>query len=333
MKRKILALIIALLFGGLLTACTDTTTQHDIYVTVYPLQYAAERILEDTGLSVGIVPGVTSHSSSVDWSPKEIIAMTKASYLFYVGANYDQYIDLQINSIFANKDVELVKLENETGYIEFILGEVPDHNHDEDDETTTTTTEPETSPLGYDPHFWISPLKVQQASALIYDKLVLKYPEHETLMLENYNELVSDLTEISADLQTVIDAATIPVMTSTNIYGYLKDDYGFNYIPISPGYHEETEQFTTQEKEAIVKKATDHDIRHIIYEKNITSPLSNAVFTALEEYYGAGSVTKLEYDILQTITDHDRSLGKDYISVMYENLELIKQATGYEEGQ
>jgi hypothetical protein len=54
--------------------------------------------------------------------------MTEAKYLFYVGANYDYYIDYQIDSIFANKDVELVKVELETDYIEFIPGIL--HEHD-----------------------------------------------------------------------------------------------------------------------------------------------------------------------------------------------------------
>jgi len=317
-----------MLSASISISCTDTTIAHDIYVTVYPVQFVAESILEGTPLTVGIVPGVTSHSSSVDWSPKEIIAMTKASYLFYVGANYDQYIDLQINSIFANKDVELVKIEEQTHYIEFILGVVHEHN----DDTVTTTEENATSPLGYDPHFWISPLKVQQVSALVYDKLALRYPEYVTTMLANYQALIGNLQALSADFQEVIEAAAKPLLTSTNIYGYLKSDYGLEYISISPGYHEETEQFTTQEKEEIVTEAALHDIHHVIYEKNITSPLSNAVFTALQEYYGTAPI-KLEYNVLQALSDIDKSEGKDYISEMYLNLEVIKQATDYYLGQ
>jgi len=255
--------------------------------------------------------------------------MTKASYLFYVGANYDQYIDLQINSIFANQDVELVKIQDQPGYIQFNLGEIHEHT---DSETPVTTSPTDTSPLGYDPHFWISPLKVQQVSALIYDKLVARYPEYATVMLENYQTLVGNLQALSDEFLQVIEVQTKPILTSTNIYGYLKSDYGLEYISISPGYHEETEQFTTQEKEAIVQEAVLHDIHHIIYEKNITSPLSNAVFVALQEYYGEAPV-KLEFDILQTLTDSDKAAGKDYISVMYDNLELIKQATDYNSGQ
>ncbi|MDT8337223.1 MAG: hypothetical protein RQ856_05270, partial [Candidatus Izemoplasmatales bacterium] len=96
MKRVILLIFIVVQFL-VISACSSQTRPHDIYVTVYPLQYVAEEILIDTEYTAGIVPGVTSHESSVDWSPKEIIAMTEATYLFYIGANYDYYIDYQID--------------------------------------------------------------------------------------------------------------------------------------------------------------------------------------------------------------------------------------------
>ena len=322
LKRLISAVVIFILF--IVSSGCTAVEEHNIYVTVYPLQYVAERILKDTPVSVGIVPGVTSHSSSVDWSPKEIIAMTKADILFYVGANYDQYIDLQINKIFINSDVDLVKLQDYPEYIEFILGVVhdPSEEHDHDD-----TTEIQSSPLGVDPHFWISPLRVKQAASLLYLKLSEQYPDHLDTISENYTKLDDDLQSLSDNYDTVLKAATKPTLMSTNIYGYLHADYDFFYKSVSPGYHEEPEQFTTQERDRIVAVALEYSIRHIIYEKNITSPLSAAVFEALAEE-GVNPI-KLEFDILQTLTDKDRKAGKDYISIMNNNLDLLKQATDY----
>jgi len=324
MTKKIILALLVFFTGFTLGACSNETTEYDVYVTVYPMQYVTEEIMASTGLTVGIVPGVTSHSDSVDWSPKEIIAMTKASYLFYVGANYDQYIDLQIESIFKDQSVVLVKLEDETDYIKLISGAY--YSRDEED---YGFSEDESGMLGLDPHFWISPNMMLKASALIYDKLIAAYPGYAETMAGNYALLVERLQSLSDSFQDVIENQTIPILTSTNIYGYLRKDYDLEYIPISPGYHEETEQFTTQEKEDIVNEAVRYDVRYIFYEKNITSPLSNAVYTALAERYGE-SPTKFEFDILQSLTDADRDSGKDYISVMYENLAMIIQGTDYQ---
>ena len=232
--KKLIVLLFVIFPVLLLSACNGGTVAHDIYVTVYPLEYVAERILEDTEYTVGIVPGVTSHESSVDWSPKEIIAMTEATYLFYVGANYDYYIDYQIDSIFSNKEVELVKIED-TDYIEFIPGILHEHNHDDEEESHEVLN---STALGVDPHFWISPLKVLEVSELIYDKLVIAYPEHSDLFESNYASLVNDLTELHEDYLDAISKLTKPVMTSTNLYGYLSHDYDLHFMPISPGYHE-----------------------------------------------------------------------------------------------
>ncbi len=317
--KKILVILISIFIGFSLISCTNHEEAYDVYVTVYPMKFVTERIFEGTGYTVGIVPGVTSHENSVDWSPKEIIAMTEATYLFYVGANYDQYIDYQINSIFTDKDVQLVKVENQTDYIQFIEGVIDNHNEEI----------PNDSSLGTDPHFWVSPLKVIQVTNLIYDKLILKFDDSDFKMRNNYNKLIDDLEILSDAFQEVISHANKIAMTSTNIYGYLRDDYGFNYISISPGYHEETEQFTSQEKEEIVNHAIENNIKYIIYEKYTSSPLSNAVFDELVNLNM--DPVKLEFHILQSLTDEDIANGDDYITVMYDNLELLKLALDYQE--
>lgn len=318
--KKLFTLMMLLIATISMFSCSFEEDKYDIYVTVYPMQYIVEEIFENTGYTVGIVPGVTSHESSVDWSPKEIIAMTEAKLLFYVGANYDYYIDAQITSIFTDKQVELVKVQDETDYIQFIQGEF--HIHEEENDTDVI----DDHSLGIDPHFWISPLRVKQTANLIYDKIIEKFDDPEGIMESNYIDLCERLQDLSDSFLETISAAEKLAMTSTNIYGYLREDYGFEYISISPGYHEETEQFTNQEKEEIVNHALEDNIRYIIYEMYTSSPLSNAVFTELESL--ELDPIKLEFNILQSLTDQDIANGDDYISVMYENLNKLQLALG-----
>lgn len=319
--KKYLTILLVFIAAFTLTSCINTTEYHDVYVTVYPMQYVAEEIFLGTEYTAGIVPGVTSHEGSVDWSPKEIIAMTEANLLFYIGVNYDQYIDNQINSIFVDKDVQLVKVEDESDYIQFIEGEV--HTCESAGEDID-----EDADIGLDPHFWVSPEKIIQIAELMYDYIITEFDDPDNVMQTNYDILITNLQELSDNFLEVISNASDHVMTSTNIYGYLREDYGFEYISISPGYHEEVEQFTSQEQQDIVDEAIEHNIKYIIYEMYSTSPLSNAIFDALEEE-GLEPV-KLEFNILQSLSDDDIEQGSDYISVMYENLELLKIALGYE---
>lgn len=325
--KKILAFLLLLVVAVSAFGCRSDVSD-DVYVTVYPLEYVIDTLFAGTGLTCGMVPGVTSHKDSIDWSPKQIIAMTEARFLVYVGANLDPYIDMQVDSIFQGKDVTLLKLE--TSLPDFFIPGVVDDHHEGD---TTTTEAPVT--LGLDPHFWTSPAKMLEIAAFLYGVLLEAYPEHQQALSENRDVLIASLEDLDAQYDAVINPESKPVMTATNLYGYLEYSYGLFCLPISPGYHEETEQFTTLQKETAVQEAILHDIRCIIYEKNSSSPLSNAVFDALAAYSPDWDPVKLEYNIMHTLSESDRVDGEgnpiNYYTIMLDNLEVLKTATGYSE--
>jgi len=333
MKKGLTALLL-LMIGGLFVGCNDTDSDgYDIYVTVYPIEYLVDSLLEGTDITCGIVPGVSSHQESIDWSPKQIIAMTNAKYLFFVGANLDIYIDKQVNGIFSGKPVTLVKLE--TAIPDLLIPGIIDHHHEE----TETPDEEENHLLGLDPHFWISPLRMIQLVDLLETRLtdpLTGYPNLADEIASNKLSVLAKLNDLNAQYQLVINRESAnAVMTSTNLFGYLEQDYGLKNYPVSPGYHEEADQFTTQQKELAVQQALAHDIRYIIYEKNASSPLSNAVYDALIPISSEWDPLKLEFNIMHSFALSDRVDGegnpRDYYTVMLENLQVLRTATGYTE--
>jgi zinc transport system substrate-binding protein len=318
--KKIIAMAALLLGAASFVSCTASTESYSIYSTIYPLVYVINRLAEGTDVTAGVVPGITSHESTADWSPKEIIAMTNASLIFYVGANLDPYIDNQIDGIFEtlNEEGRLVKMQDEITFIEGLV-----HSHDEAEGDTTTEEEEEVT-LGFDPHFWVSPIRMIEAADVVLEKLSWAYPDDADTFAANCATLIEALESLSQSYSDTIEAGTKIMMTSTNLYGYLAADYGLEILPISPGYHEETEQFTAQQKQEIVDEAILHGIRYILFEKNSSSPLSEAVLAALnsssELTYTVGQV---DYDIMHTVPSTDA----DYIQIMLANLQSIATAT------
>lgn len=316
MKKLLLGLTL-LFFGLSMASCTQAKYDHNIFATVYPVKYVIEELFKDTDLTVGIVPGVSSHNEAVDWSPKEIIAMGNAEYLFYVGANYDTYIDNQIGQIFTNKNVELVKIEN--NLVNYIPGIVHNHeNHDHENELASDA-------LGYDPHFWISPKRMITLTENVYPLLLAKYPDYESTFATNYDTLMANLSTINLAFTNAISKTNKTIMTSTNLYSYLHEDYGLEFIPISPGYHEEAEQFTSAQKQTIVDEAILHHITHIVFERDSSSPLSNAVLSTLNslDY----NVVKLEFIIMDSLRHEDIQNKETYLTLMDKNLTVIHTAT------
>lgn len=280
-----------------------------------------ESLFVDTDLTVGIVPGVTSHEHSAEWSPKQIIAMKDADYLFYIGANYDQYIDKKLN-VFEAADVRLIRIEDQSEYIQYIEGISHTHEHtDHDHEEETTTRESE---LGLDPHFWVSPKRMLDALELLYDTYIDEYTDYNDEITRNYQSLKANLEELHIDYQETISAMNKPALTSTNLYGYLKADYGFSYISISPGYHEEPDNMIADEHAELMHEIEIHNINKIIYEKKRTSPASDYIFSEMAKL--DIEPVKLQFDVLQALSDDDISKGKGYISVMRDNLDVFSEA-------
>ncbi|MFW5889150.1 MAG: metal ABC transporter solute-binding protein, Zn/Mn family [Bacillota bacterium] len=316
--KKILGLIFIIFQVLLISSCSQTAEEHDVYVTVYPMKYITEELFIDTEYTVDIVPGVTSHEHSAEWAPKQIIAMKNATYLFYIGANYDQYIDMKLN-VFEDADVQLIKMETEMNFIEGIIHD-NDHDHDDDHEEDANGD----SPLGKDPHFWISPQRVLILLDIIYDYLIIEFPNDIDTLETNYLSLKANLTALHIDYLEAISILSRPVLTSTNLYGYLEHDYDLDFMPISPGYHEEPDNIRPNETERILYEIEYHNITKLIYEKNKTSPSTDIIYDEMIRL--DIEPEKLYFDILQALPDKEIAKGRDYIRIMYENLEVLKTA-------
>lgn len=331
MIKKIAALILSNIWLFSLLACTNDVVSYDIYATVYPLEYLVDSLLIDTDLTCGMVPGVTSHNESIDWSPKQIIAMTEAKYLFYIGAYFDTYIDNQISTIFDDENVTLVKLEDEfdvEGVNSLLIEGIAHHSHEDDDEDEADEAE-----LGLDPHFWTSPKRMIIVVDLLYAKLIddqTGYPELATTIATNRDNLLAILFSLDSSYDAAINPESKTVLTSTNLYGYLETDYGLKTISISPGYHEEPDHVIAQDREAILTQAQTNSLRHIIYEINASSPASDDIFAALTAL-GMNPV-KLYYNTMPSLLDSDRIQNIDYYQIMqYTNLALLITAITVEE--
>ncbi|QWB99918.1 zinc ABC transporter substrate-binding protein [Mycoplasmatota bacterium] len=318
--KKILILISVVISIFFISSCSQEIEEHDVYVTVYPLQFIAEELFTDTEYTVGIVPGATSHEHSVEWAPKQIIAMKEAKLLFYIGANYDQYIDKKLN-VFEDAQVELIKIEEETEYIEYIPGVIHTHEHDENDQVTHS--EDHTS-LGIDPHFWVSPKRMLDALELVYNYIGIKFPDISQILDENYLTLKVKLEELHLDYIETITAMDKPVITSTNLYGYLNEDYHLHYIPISSGYHEQPDGMVPEEGEKIMHEIDSHHITKLIYEEKRSSPATDSIYAEMVKL--GLEPEKLQFDILQALPDSEVAEGKDYISEMQVNLEILRNA-------
>jgi len=321
--KKLLILIVSLVAVVTLSACNGNGDEDGnvVFVTVYPMQYLVEQIAGDT-VEVKRVPGAASHSDSIDWSAKEIIDMLDADLLFYIHAGVDDYIPNNEANIFADGDVQLFDMSQ---HIQYNLVCFSHEHHDEEDEehTEDTMDECDANALSEDPHFWLDPVRMLEAAEFVRDKLLVTYPDNTELYNNNYTVLRNALEKLDLDYQTMADQATKPIITTVMLFEYWHDRYELEIMPITNDAH--STETNPGDIIDLINDAIEHDIQYVLFEKNSNSPAGQQVLEDLQVYTPTASAAYLHG--LGNLTQAEIDAGSSYLSIMYDNLDVLNDAT------
>lgn len=322
--KKIIGLLLIFAVALTLAACKGDTPTGDnvIYTTVYPMQYLVEEIGGDT-VTVLRVPGSTTHShdDTIAFSAKDQIDMINADLLFYVDAGVDTYIPNIEDTVFKDGPVELVNVSEFVNYATVCYS----HDHDEE-ETAEEHAEEEPCDVNSqsdDPHFWLDPNRMLDALELVKDKLIVTYPENSEVYTNNYTVLKASLEKLDDDFQAMADEATKPIVTTTLLHNYVHEAYDIEIISLTTSVH--TTEVDAGSIIEIVTVAVENDVLYIIFEKNSTFPAGEEVLTQLQEQ--VSTAQKAEMHGLGNLTQDEIDNGSTYLSIMYENLTVLENAT------
>jgi len=130
---------------------------------------------------------------------------------------------------------------------------------------------------------------------------------------KNYETLKLDLSTLGAKMNVVSSSAADPtIVISDDMFLFLKK-YGFNVISLDPD--SVTDKDIAQVKSRIIEGTT----KNIFVVKG--EEISSDIQAILDEF----SIGKLELHSLSTLSDSERNNKKDYISISFENINLLKQ--------
>jgi len=130
---------------------------------------------------------------------------------------------------------------------------------------------------------------------------------------KNYETLKLDLSTLGAKMNVVSSSSADPtIVISNDMFLFLKK-YGFNVISLDP-------DSVTDKDIADVKKRISDGLT-----KNIFVVKGEEISSDIQAIINETSVSKLELHSLSTLSDSDRNNKKDYISISFENINLLKQ--------
>ena len=170
---------------------------------------------------------------------------------------------------------------------------------------------------------WNDPIAMLSMAKNICDWLVKAYPDQRDQFRENLSHLEKDLIDMDAQYQALATSLInnheeIRFVSMTASFGNWQKTYGFQVYPVvlsKYGVLPNAEQLSL-----IKQRIIADNVQYIVYEANMTDDMKQ-LFAQLEDELG---LTRVELHNISSLTETEESMGKDYISLMYENLSVLE---------
>ncbi len=334
--KKITAMLLALfMLAGVLAGCgkqsddkTDKTGKADklsIVTTIFPEYDWVKEILGDKADNAEVTMlldnGVDLHSYQP--TADDIIRISNCDLFIYTGGESDGWVDDALKNT-TNKDMKVIKLMEVLGDSvkeeETVEGmQEEDHDHEDADEHEHEEE------AEYDEHVWLSLKNAETLCDAISGALQQIDPDNKDTYAANASAYIKKLSALDADYQAAVDAAT----HKTVLFGdrfpfrYMVDDYGLSYYAAFVGCSAETEA-SFETISFLAGKVDELNLPCVLTLEGAQHKIAETIV----ENTSAKNQKVLAMDSLQSTTSKDAANGTTYLSVMEQNLSVLKEALG-----
>ncbi len=329
MKKLITISLLALI---LLSACaaeesTESSQESEkinVIASFYPLEEFTRQVGKDLIEVRSITPaGADPHE--YEPTPKDIASVTSADMFLFNGAGQDPWAE-KIAPEVSGQVVEMTPyfslLEHDEEAPEDEHDEeAPEDDHEEDDREAEAEHHDEDVHEHHhelDPHIWLDPTIAAQEVEIIAQKLTKLDPENSEAYQQNAAAYQSQLTALDKKFQDgLANCKQQNFVTSHTAFGYLAKRYNLHQIPIR-GISTEEEPSARKLGE-IADLAEEKGIKYIFFETLVSPRLSQT----LADEIGAQT---LVLNPIGGLTKEEVTSGKNYVTVMEDNLENLRTA-------
>ncbi|MDX2146105.1 MAG: zinc ABC transporter substrate-binding protein [Planctomycetota bacterium] len=276
-----------------------------VYTTFYPTTYFAERI---AGGLVRVVCPLPAEEDPIFWQPSReaLSAYQKAALIVVNGAEFEQWV--------RTASLPMSRVVDSAGGFasEFVTYETVTHSHGAKGSHTHE---------GVDGHTWVDPLNAVRQADAIRVAMGRRWPEHVRTFDENFRGLKSDLESLDAALREVSPGlARATLMASHPAYNYLAKRYrwtieNFAFEPDEPLTPEQVGEVASYVKSS-GDGAVPPQSKVMLWEGD---PLAGNV-----EALQALGVVSVVFTPVESLSEADRAAGRDYLTLMRENVERLR---------
>ena len=273
-----------------------------VYTSFYTMYDFTKKIGGDRINLTNLVPtGTEPH----DWEPKakDMSNLENADVFIVNGSGMEVWADKIVKSL---KNKKLIILEASKG-VDLMEGGDDDHKEVNKE-----------SEHNFDPHVWLNPLNAKKQMEAIKDVLTTADPDNKDYYEKNYAENSKLIDALDKEYKDAVAKFTRKeIVVAHQAFGYLCDAYGLKQVAIE-GLNAESEPTAARMAE-IARFARENKVNTIFFEELVNPKVANAIAKEI------GAKTEM-LNPLEGISEEGLKAGKEYFSVMRDNLNALKKA-------
>lgn len=317
--QKGLLLIGTVVLSVLLTACggqekkeASSNDKIQVMTTFYPMYEFTKQVVGNKGEVELLIPAGTE-PHDFEPSAKDLAKVSDADVFVYNSPELETWTDNLTDTIDTKKTEIIQASKNIT------LMDGAEHDHEEaHDDHDAKEHEEDGHDHDLDPHVWLDPVLAIKEVETIRDQLSKKYPEDQATFEKNAASYIDELKTLDEDYQAGFKAAKNKTfVTQHAAFGYLAKQYGLTQEAIA-GISPDQEPSPSRLSE-LKHYVDDHQVKVIYFEENASSKVA--------ETLSKETGVKLKVlNPLESLTEKQIKNGEDYVSVMRENLDALKES-------
>lgn len=320
--RKFISILLALtLLTGILSGCGQSAAAGDsgqmrIVTTIFPEYDWVRQILgdqaENAEITILLRSGVDLHSYQP--TAEDIIQIAGCDLFLYVGGESDAWAEDALAQTANDKRV-VVKLMDVLSdcVVEEEIVEGMAHDHEAEDAEEAREN---------DEHVWLSLRNAQIVCRHLAQRLGELDSDNAAVYSANAERYVAELAALDERYQAVVNDAAFDTLLFADRFPfrYLAEDYGISYYAAFSGCSAETEA-SFETIAFLADKAATLNLPAVMIIDGSDGSIANTVIQT------AGTNQKiLSLNSMQSVTSADVQAGTTYLSIMEQNLEVLKDA-------
>lgn len=302
-----------------------------IVATIYPQYDWLKNILgsrlDSVNLNLLIKNGTDLHSYKP--SAQDIAAIASADMVVYVGGESDEWIEKALKATPKEGRVQVNLMEalgdrvKEEEIVEGMQAE-EEHHHEHGEEAEEHEHHEHGEEAENDEHIWLSLKNAELLVMNLADALSKVDTAHATEYHMNAGLYIAKISALDAQYRAATDSAHFKTILFGDRFPfrYLVDDYGIKYFAAFVGCSAESEA-SFETVAFLAGKMDSLALPAIFTIDESNGKIARAILDASKK---SKETPVLTLNSMQSVTDAQMQAGADYLSIMRENLEVLKKA-------